>query len=65
MHSVLSKTNNFKQVYLTVIWVADRVFRVDLGVIVMKGYSTLPRSLKLDLHHVVYCHTLNILYFGG
>ena len=30
-----------------------RQIKVDLGVMAMKGYSTLPRSLELELHHLI------------
>ena len=41
-------------------------FRVDLGVITMKGYSTLPTSPELKLHYKMqFSHTHYTLFAGG
>ena len=35
--------------------------RVEIGVIVMKGYSTFPKAPKLEPNHkIVYCHILDM-----
>ena len=45
--------NNFKQIYLTHSWDPNRYYHskvwVDLGMIVVKNYTTLPRSPELLL----------------
>ena len=40
--------------------------RVELGVMVMKGYSTLPKVPELEAHsEAVWCHILNTRLFFG
>ena len=53
LHGFLSHTDNFKQInlshrwgFLQILWV-----RVDLRVIVLKGYSTLLKAPELEGHY--------------
>ena len=41
-----------EQIYLTPKWDPNSVSgKADLGVMAIKGYSTLPRALELEPHH--------------
>ena len=40
--------------------------RVDQGTMAMKGYSTIPKSPRLEsCHQMVYCHIQDIHWTGG
>ena len=50
----LNTKKTFKQIYFTHRWDLNRYYNyesVDLGVMVMKGYFTFPRSPKLELYY--------------
>ena len=41
-------------------------FRLDLGVMAMKGYFTLPRAPELESHHHIQFSVIpRISFFGG
>ena len=62
MHTVPSKTYNFQTIHQNIFG----LYKVDLGVMTMIGYSTLPKSLELEhLYQIQFSVIIRTPFFVG